>query len=134
MPSVTPQDETDAVIATVQRADRMQSNADGFAELLTADAAIVNFAGRRVAGRERIRGAMRDALRTPLADVRTRTEVADVRFPAPGTALVNAPKYIFDGRADAEDLGGDRGNLTFVLVKTDGQWRIALAQTTPIRV
>lgn len=127
------QDEaTTAVEAVVVEVDRLQDDAEGFAALLTDDAAIVNLVGRRVAGRDAIRDAMRDALATPLAQVRTRTELVDVRFPAPGVALANCVKHISDQREGAASLAAHEGNLTFVLVKRDGRWQIALAQTTPI--
>ncbi|MBB4660490.1 SgcJ/EcaC family oxidoreductase [Conexibacter arvalis] len=128
----TTAEQQQAVEAIVREADRLQSDVEGFVALLTDDAAIVNFVGRRVAGRKQIRKVMGRALASPLAQVRTRTEIVDVRFPAPGVALVNAVKHVSDGRSDAEPLGADRGNMTFVLVERDGVWKIALAQTTPI--
>lgn len=137
MTTTTEDQEIAAVAAIVAEAERLQYDADGYADLLTEDAAIVNFVGRRVAGREKIRTVMRQALASSLADVHTRHELVDVRFPAPGVALVNCIKHVSDERegAAADDvLGTDRGNLTFALVKQDGSWLIALAQTTPITV
>jgi uncharacterized protein (TIGR02246 family) len=135
MTTTAPEQEIAAVEAIVAEAERLQYDADGYAALLTEDAAIVNFFGRRVAGREKIRTVMRQALASSLADVHTRHELVDVRFPAPGVALANCVKHVSDERdpADGDDeLRSDRGNLTFTLVKHDGRWLIALAQTTPI--
>ncbi len=137
MTTTSPEHEIAAVEAIVAEAERLQYDADGYAALLTEDAAIVNFVGRRVAGREQIRTVMRQALASPLADVHTRYQLVDVRFPAPGVALANCVKHVSDERdaaAGGGELRSDRGNLTFALVKHDGRWLIALAQTTPITV
>ena len=133
--TTAPQQDLAAVEAIVVEAERLQYDADGFAALLTEDAAIVNFVGRRVAGRETIRTVMRQALASPMAEVHTRYELVDVRFPAPGVALANSVKHVSDERdaaAGGGELGSDRGNVTFTLVKHEGRWLIALAQTTPI--
>jgi uncharacterized protein (TIGR02246 family) len=135
MINTEPEQEIAAVEAIVAEAERLQYDADGYAALLTEDAAIVNFVGLRVAGREKIRTVMRQALASSLADVHTRHELVDVRLPAPGVALANCVKHVSDERdaaAGGDELGSDRGNLTFTLVKHDGRWLIALAQTTPI--
>jgi hypothetical protein len=50
-------------------ADRLQSDAEGFTQLLTEDVALVNFGGRRVLGRSNVHRAMRQALDTPFAHV-----------------------------------------------------------------
>ena len=47
----------------------------------------------------------------------------DVTFLRPDVALAHLVKHVNDGRT---------GALTFVLVKDDDTWRIALAQTTPV--
>jgi uncharacterized protein (TIGR02246 family) len=128
--------EIAAIRAVVADADSLQSDADGFAELLTEDVALVNFGGRRVLGKDNVRQAMTEALKTPLADVYTRNEVVDVRFLRTDVALVSSVKQIFDER-DPSAKGPDaplsqHGSMTFVLVKERHGWLIALAQTTPI--
>ena len=124
-----------AIHRLVADAERLQSDVDGFTGLLTDDAVIVNFGGRRVRGRDAIRRAMRAALETPLADVITTQEVEDIRFLRPDVALVECVKLIHD-RRDASDPAtsslADRGMLTFVVVEQQGEWRIASAQTTPV--
>jgi uncharacterized protein (TIGR02246 family) len=128
----------DAIRAVVAAADARQSDAAGFAQLLTEDVALVNFGGRRVLGRENVHEAMRQALETPFAHVYTRNEVVDVRFVRPDVALVSCIKHISDERApsarDSDEPLATRGSTTFVLVAEQGDWRIALAQTTPIAV
>jgi uncharacterized protein (TIGR02246 family) len=130
--------EVEAIRAVIADTEELQSDADGFAGLLTEDVALVNFGGRRVLGRDNVRQAMRQALETSFAHVYTKTEVVDVRFPLPGVALVSCIKHISDEREPAaRDSGGplsERGSQTFVLVKEQGNWLIALAQTTPIAV
>jgi uncharacterized protein (TIGR02246 family) len=125
----------DAIRRVVADAERLQSDLDGFTGLLTDDAVVVNFGGRRVRGRDAVYDAMKGALETPLADVITTQEIEDVRFVRPDVALVDCVKYIHDRRAaapESEPALSDRGMLTFVLVEQQGEWRIASAQTTPV--
>jgi uncharacterized protein (TIGR02246 family) len=128
--------EIAAIRAVVADADSLQSDAEGFAQLLTEDVALVNFGGRRVLGKDDVRQAMTEALKTPLADVYTKNEVVDVRFLRPDVALVSSVKQIFDERdtsaKDANAPLSQQGSMTFVLVKERHNWLIALAQTTPI--
>jgi uncharacterized protein (TIGR02246 family) len=129
-------DDLGAIRAMVAEAERLQSDADGFARLLTDDVALVNFGGRRVLGRDNVREAMRQALKTPFAAVYTRNEVLDVQFLRRDVAVVSGLKHIADER---EPAAGDaqlaeRASLTFVMVKEHGAWLIALSQTTPIAV
>ncbi|MFB4271153.1 SgcJ/EcaC family oxidoreductase [Nonomuraea sp. GTA35] len=128
-----------AIRRLVADAETHQNDLDPFVALHTADTAVVNIAGRRVAGRDALAKAMQAALESPLADVITRTEVADIRFVRPDVAIVASMKRVFDGR-DPEvtrdpraALPSTSGWLTYVAVKEDGAWRIASAQTTPIR-
>lgn len=136
-----PEASQDVERATIQRtaadAERHQSDVEPFIALHTPDAIIVNIAGRRVLGTEAISQAMSQALATPLAKVVTRSEIDDVRFVRPDVAIVSSTKEVHDER-DPSSEGGDGGSLasagrlTYVMVKNDDAWRIALAQTTPI--
>lgn len=96
-----------------------------------SDAVIVNFGGRRVLGRDELSHAMRAALASPLADVRTENEIVDIRLVRPGVAIVSCVKHVFDERG-LEESFATRGSLTYVLVENEGSWQVALAQTTPI--
>jgi uncharacterized protein (TIGR02246 family) len=132
--TTTEQDQRiDAIRALVAAADARQSDAAGFSQLLMEDVALVNFGGRRVLGRENVRRAMEQALETPFARVYTRNELVDVRFLRPDVALVSCIKHISDERDAGEPLV-QRGSSTFVLAEQQGEWLIALAQTTPITV
>lgn len=130
----------DPAVAAIHRlvadAEAQQNDLDGFTGLLTDDAVIVNFGGRRVRGRAAIRDTMARALATPLADVVTTQEVEEVRFLRPDIAIVECVKYVHDRRDPGAAGSGpplrDRGMLTFVVVEQDGRWRIASAQTTPV--
>ncbi|MFE7671111.1 YybH family protein [Streptomyces albidoflavus] len=127
----TPAQEA-AVREVVADAGKYQSDPDRFLPLHTPDVEIVNFGGRRVAGRE----AMRAALASPLADVVTTVEITGVRFPREGVAVVAAVKRVHDAREEPDGGGpalpATSGQLTYLLVEEgDGAWRISLAQTTP---
>ena len=138
MTTVPRDQEIVAIRAVIADADRLQSNAEGFTQLLTEDVALVNFGGRRVLGRSNVHHAMRQALETPFAHVYTSNEVVDVRFLRPDVAVVSCVKHIADEReASARDSDAplsERGSSTFVLVKEQSSWLIALVQTTPIAV
>ncbi|MGW0431358.1 SgcJ/EcaC family oxidoreductase [Micromonospora sp. NPDC003197] len=126
-----------AIRQLVADAEKHQNDPEPFLALHTAETIIVNIAGRRVLGRDALRQAMTAALASPLAQVRTRQEIVDVRFPAPGVALVSCTKHVSDDRdPGGKDTSGaslpNSGSLTYLLVEEQGAWRIAVAQTTPI--
>jgi len=126
-----------AVRQTVAAAERHQNDVEELIALHTADAVIVNIAGRRVSGRQAIDQAMRSALQSPLAKVLTRTEIEDVHLIRPDVAIVSCVKHISDERdpASKDSTGAtlpSEGRLTYVIVKGQDIWQIALAQTTPI--
>lgn len=130
-------DRSRAVREVVRHAQESQNDTGTLMALHTPDAVVVNVAGRRILGREAFEAAMRQALASPLAQVTTKTEVDDVRFPAPGVAVVSCTKSIHDGRSPTEGDGTAgalpaQGRMTYVMVEDGGAWQIALAQTTPV--
>lgn len=102
MTKVVNDQEVEAIRAVIADTEALQSDADGFAGLLTEDVALVNFGGRRALGRKNVREAMRQALETRFARVYTKTEVVDVRFLRPDVALVSCVKHISDERESAQ--------------------------------
>lgn len=131
-PSLSSEDDA-AIRAVVALADRAQTDPDVLLPLHTPGAAVVNFPGRRVLGREALAEAMRSALASPLQAVRTAVEVVDVRSVAHDVALVSCVKTVHDERPGKNAaLPASRGALTYVMVRRDGSWLIAAAQTTPI--
>ena len=138
MTTVAQDQEIASIRAVIADADRLQSDAEGFTQLLTEDVALVNFGGRRVLGRSNVHRAMREALDTPFAHVYTKNEVVDVRFLRPDVAVVSCVKHISDEREpsarDSDVPVSARGSATFVLVREHSSWLIALVQTTPITV
>jgi uncharacterized protein (TIGR02246 family) len=121
-----------AIRQTVADAGKHQNDPDPFAALHTADAIIVNIAGRRVLGRDAIHEAMTKALATPLAQVRTTVEIEDISAATPDVAIVSCVKYVSDERAKPGPSLPTKGRLIYVLVREPDAWRIASAQTTPI--
>jgi len=115
--------DIEAIEQVVRDAEELQSDVAGFTGLLTDQVSLVNLAGIRLRGRDQVEQVMARALRTPLKDVLTTNELLDVTFLRQDVALANLTKHVNDGRT---------GALTFVMVKDDGTWRIALAQTTPV--
>ncbi|MEU1201622.1 SgcJ/EcaC family oxidoreductase [Streptomyces sp. NPDC005813] len=118
----------------VARTQEAQIDPDVLPALHTSDLVLINFAGRRLFGRETFASAMTEALSSPLKDVRTELEVNDIRFATPDVAIVSLTKTIHDERSEAE--GSSElplaGAMTYVMTRQGGDWRIALAQTTPI--
>lgn len=131
--------EITAIRQVVSDAQKHQNDPGQFIPLHTADTSIVNFMGRRVLGRDALHQAMNRALETPLANVITTAEIEDVRFVRPDVAIVASIKHVSDERgASLRDdpgttLPSSSGWLTYVVVKEQDAWRIASAQTTPIR-
>ncbi|MFD6431469.1 SgcJ/EcaC family oxidoreductase [Streptomyces venezuelae] len=127
-----------AIRQVVADASEFQNDVEWFLPLFTADTTVVNFGGRRVAGRDTLEEAMRQALASPLADVVTTVEEEDIRFVRDDVAIVASIKRVTDGRKPGADgeavapLPASAGRLTHVLVKEDGTWRITSSQTTPI--
>ena len=115
----------------VERLQATQSDVEPFLALHTPDTIIVNFGGLRRLGRDDVRGAMEAALASPLAQVTTSAQVDDIRFPRPDVAIVSATKHVSDQR-DTTETFATQGRLTYVVVEDDGEWRVALAQTTPV--
>ncbi|MFC7446621.1 SgcJ/EcaC family oxidoreductase [Rhodococcus daqingensis] len=128
-----------AIAQVIADAVEFQNDVDRFIPLHTEEVNIVNFGGRRVSGLDALTEAMRQALATPLADVATTVDVEKIRFLRDDVALVSCVKHVVDRRGSAatEDpaaaLPATAGQLTYVMVEQDGRWRIASAQTTPIR-
>ena len=117
----------------VANAVEYQSEVEPLMELHTEQTIVVNFAGRRVLGREAFRDAMRRALDSPLAQVFTSVEINDVQFVSSDVAIVSCTKTIRDQRDDSERPAVPAvGAMSYVVVKHADAWRIALAQTTPI--
>jgi uncharacterized protein (TIGR02246 family) len=115
----------------VERLQVTQSDVEPFLALHTPDTIIVNFGGRRVLGSADLRRAMEAALASPLAQVTTTAEIDDIRFVHPDVAIVSCTKHVSDQRDSAETLS-TTGRLTYVVVEAGGEWRVALAQTTPV--
>ncbi|MFC6082033.1 SgcJ/EcaC family oxidoreductase [Sphaerisporangium aureirubrum] len=132
-------DEIAAIRQLVADAQESQGDVERFLALHADEVSIVNFGGRRVRGKDALRQAMEAALKTPLADVTTTVEVADIRFARPGVAIVAGVKHVTDGReaavrdAPGTALPSSSGWLTYVVVREQDTWLILSAQTTPIR-
>ncbi|MFD3683908.1 SgcJ/EcaC family oxidoreductase [Nocardiopsis sp. NPDC058631] len=117
----------------VARADLTQNDPVALPALHTSDVVIINFGGRRLFGREAFTSAMAEALSTPLKDVRTALRVDDIRFVTRDVALVSLTKTVFDERPEAKSSAPMEGVMSCTLVREGDDWRIALAQTTPVR-
>lgn len=120
----------------IAKYERHQNDPEKFLPLHRQDVAIVNFVGRRVLGLDTLAEAMAGALASPLAKITTTLDIEDVHFVRPDVAIVSLAKTVHDGRDEADKAPRDGaaptvGSLTLVLTEDDGEWRIALAQTTP---
>jgi uncharacterized protein (TIGR02246 family) len=132
-PSDSQTQDTAGIIALIDAAVRHQSEPEPFLDLHAEDVVIVNIAGRRVMGRSDLEGAMRGALASPLADVITTVEIDDIRFVRPDVAIVSCTKYVHDAREGPTEALPSAGAMSYVVEASGGRWRIALAQTTPVR-
>ncbi|MFI1197570.1 SgcJ/EcaC family oxidoreductase [Micromonospora sp. NPDC020750] len=128
-------DDEKRIRELVARTQEAQIDPDVLPALHTSDLVLINLAGRRLFGRESFASAMAEALSSPLKDIRTVLEVNDIRFATPDVAIVSLTKTIYDERPEAEDSSELplAGIMTYVMTRRGDDWRIALAQTTPIR-
>ncbi|MER5705172.1 MULTISPECIES: SgcJ/EcaC family oxidoreductase [unclassified Micromonospora] len=128
-------DDEKRIRELVARTQEAQIDPDVLPALHTSDLVLINLAGRRLFGRESFASAMAEALSSPLKDIRTVLEVNDIRFATPDVAIVSLTKTIHDERPEAEDSSELplTGIMTYVMTRRGDDWRIALAQTTPIR-
>ena len=127
-----------AIKQLIAAADKYQNDIDSFIPLHTEEVFIVNFIGRRIMGKDSLYHAMKQALESPLAKVLTKIEIEDIRFVCSDIAIISCTKYVYDERIDSPDnpkaeLPSSTGSLTYLVIKNQDNWRIALAQTTPIR-
>ncbi|MFW5415356.1 SgcJ/EcaC family oxidoreductase [Nocardiopsis sp. CNT-189] len=118
----------------VARSQEAQTDPEVLPALHTDDVVIINIAGRRLFGREAFASAMAGALSSPLKNVRTTLEVEKIGFAGPDTAIVSLTKTVHDERPEAQEASELplKGAMSYVLTRDGGDWRIALAQTTPI--
>jgi hypothetical protein len=74
-------------------------------------------------------------LATPLADVITTNEILDITQIRPDAAVVSCLKRVTDHNEPASQLAAlpAEASLTYLMTLDGHGWRIALAQTTPIR-
>ena len=128
---ITDEDER-AIRDLVQNAHDAQNDAVALPGLHDEDVVIVNIAGRRLFGRESFASAMAGALASPLRDVTTTVEIVDVRAVTADVAIVSSIKSVHDARAEQPGELPEQGAFTYVVKRVGKDWRIALAQTTPI--
>jgi uncharacterized protein (TIGR02246 family) len=132
-PSDGPTHDTAEITALIEAAVRHQSEPEPFLDLHAEEVVIVNIAGRRVMGRTELGTAMRGALASPLADVTTTVEIDDIRFVRPDVAIISCTKHVRDSRQGSTEALPSAGAMSYVVEASGDRWRIALAQTTPIR-
>lgn len=121
-----------AIRDLVQQAHDAQNDAAVLPALHDDDAIIVNIAGRRLFGREAFEQAMATAVASSLRDVTTTVDIVDVRAVTADVAIVSSIKSVHDARAEQSGELPEQGAFTYVVKRVGKDWRIALAQTTPI--
>lgn len=122
-------DDRTAVLGVIDRLVEAwgRHDADAYGACFTADATYVTYVGTCYQGRDEIAESHRTLWARFLAGTRLADEVRDVRFPAPGTAVVTGRGDTYKGRRP----GRLHKVQTYVLVReADGEWRIAAFQNT----
>ncbi|MFD0556560.1 uncharacterized protein (TIGR02246 family) [Stackebrandtia endophytica] len=107
-----------------------QNDPKEFLAMHTDETSIVNIMGRRVLGKPAFSEAMMAAMVGPIAHIRTSLDIEDIRFLRPDIAIVAATKHVH-GRENSDGDLPSVGSMTLVLSQEDGQWKVAVAQTTP---
>lgn len=104
-------------------------DADGFADLFHEDGTLI-LPGAYLAGRDAIRGYMGDAYKTFYKGTRVTGSPLSVRFLGPDVGLlITEGGVIAAGRTDLADADAIRA--TWLVVRRDGEWRLAAYQNTP---
>lgn len=118
-------------VAELERAQQQES-VDGFVRLLTPDAVWVTAHGKRLTGRDEIYEFTRKVLPGAMKDSTARYEVVHVTFVRPDVAVVNVRQRPVTH--DGEPLEGQpEGRPVYVMVKEEGQWKIAAGQNTQVK-
>jgi uncharacterized protein (TIGR02246 family) len=115
-----------AIRGVLQQHDDTRNKADwkALSALFTEDAEQFTSAGEWRRGRAEIEKGVSQGMATTYKGGKYTTKVGKVRMLAPTVALVDASFEISNIAG-----GARRGNTTFALVKSGGQWRIAAARS-----
>lgn len=108
-----------------------QKDPEGFSQLFTQQAVIVNVAGIRITGKDEIYKFIKQAMESFLANVSVKNEVVNITFLRPDVAVVSGIQHIFTKYENLLEEDA-KGSLTFVVVKEQGKWLIAAGQNTII--
>ena len=115
-----------AIRAVIQKQDETRNKADwkGLGALFTDDAEQHTSAGEWRRGRAAIEKGVADGMATTYKGGKYTTTIDKVRMLAPTVALA-------DGSFEISNIAGGarRGQTTYALVKSGGQWRIAAARS-----
>lgn len=131
-PSVKEQEQDIFFIQqVVADAEQFQNDPEKFCQLLTNNVAIVNIAGLRIIGRDKFYKTMKKAVNTPLVNIITKNEVVNIIFVRSDVAVVSCIKSIV--KKGSLQLDASKASLTFTMVKEQGKWLIATAQSTFIK-
>jgi len=115
-----------AIRAVIQKQDDTRNKADwkGLGALFTDDAEQLTSAGEWRRGRAAIEKGVADGMASTYKGGKYTTKIDKVRILAPTVALA-------DGSFEISNIAGGarRGQTTYTLVKSGGQWRIAAARS-----
>lgn len=105
-----------------------RKNYQGFTQLFTQDAVIVNIKGMRIFGKDELYQFMKSAMKSLLADITVKNEVVNTTFLRLDVAVVSVVQHIVKKVNHVQE--NLKGSATFVMVKEQGNWLIALGQNT----
>jgi uncharacterized protein (TIGR02246 family) len=128
---VTNNNQSDAVVGVIQAVYEAwaDGDADGFAELYTDDATVVQ-PGIFKRNNDDIRTTMAAGFAGPLKGSHVLDEPQSVRFLGPDAAVVITEGGILMA-GQTEVAAGSRVRATWVLAKRNEQWQVAAYQNSP---
>jgi uncharacterized protein (TIGR02246 family) len=99
---ISDQDRHD-IEEVVADSERFQSDPEAFSQLPTQEVTLINVVGARLTGRDTVRRAMEEAMKTSLANVHTTNEIERVTFLRPDLAVMTGNKHVLVERNGTEN-------------------------------
>ncbi|TQF66361.1 SgcJ/EcaC family oxidoreductase [Rhodococcus spelaei] len=129
---MTTQDDTTALTEVMEQMSEAwgRNDADAYGASFTADATYVTFVGTYYSGRADIVACHRTLFAKFLKNTKLASEITDIRFYGPDTAVVTSRGDTYKGATPPKASKLSKVQSCTFVREGDGQWRIAAFQNT----